>query len=150
MDSKTLVVVGDLKRGRTVRSLSYLMKNYKGVKLVFVSPPELRMGTDILAFLRRHGIPFRETDDLRSTLPEADAIYMTRIQDEYDVAEDLGRIKPTCVLLHPLPRRHEIDPTVDDDERAVYWRQERNGMWIRAALIAYIFGVDQAALKVKA
>lgn len=165
VDGKTIVMVGDLKRGRTVRSLSYLMKNYRGVKLVFVSPPELRMESDILDFLRRHRIPFREADDLRAVLPEADAIYMTRIQDEHDVAQEsssvdyerfhfkaehLKLLKPECAILHPLPRRHEIEPSVDDDERAVYWRQERNGMWIRAALLAYIFKADGAVLRLKA
>ena len=165
VDGKTIVMVGDLKRGRTVRSLSYLMKNYRGVKLLFVAPPELKMEKDILDFLRRHQIPFQEKDDLRAVLPEADAIYMTRIQDEHDVAQEsrsvdyarfhfksehLKLIKSTCALLHPLPRRHEIEPSVDEDERAVYWRQERNGMWVRAALLAYIFKADEAALRLGA
>ena len=162
VDRKTLVMVGDLKRGRTVRSLSYLMKNYRDVRLVFVSPPELRMEADILDFLKRHGIPFRETEDLASALPGADAVYMTRIQDEHDAAgesravdygrfhfreEHLKAVKKTCIIMHPLPRRHEIEAAVDEDERAVYWRQERNGMWIRAALIAYIFGADEGIPK---
>ena len=161
LDGKTVVFVGDLRRGRTVRSLSYLMKNYRDVKLVFVSPPQLKMEADILDFLKRHGIPYREADDLVKVLPEADAIYMTRIQDEYDKAgeskavdysrfhlkqEHLRRLKPSCAILHPLPRRHEIEVSIDDDERAVFWRQERNGMWIRAALIAYIFGQDREVL----
>ncbi|MCX5786886.1 MAG: aspartate carbamoyltransferase [Elusimicrobia bacterium] len=164
LDGKTVAFVGDLKRGRTVRSLSYLMKNYKDVKLVFVSPPQLKMEADILAFLKRHHIPYRECDDLTTVLPEADAIYMTRIQDEWDKAneskgmdysrfnlkqEHLAKLKPTCAILHPLPRRHEIETTIDDDERAVFWRQERNGMWIRAALIAYIFGQDKEVLAIK-
>ncbi|HAM36418.1 MAG TPA: aspartate carbamoyltransferase [Elusimicrobia bacterium] len=157
VDDKRLVMVGDLKRGRTVRSLSYLMKNYRGVSLTFVSPPELRMEADILEFLRRHDIPYQETEDFASAMIGADAIYMTRIQDEHDVrgesrgvdyakfhfkAEHLKVIKPSAIIMHPLPRRHEIELSVDEDDRAVYWRQERNGMWARAALIAYIFGVD--------
>ncbi|MBI4667919.1 MAG: aspartate carbamoyltransferase [Elusimicrobia bacterium] len=88
VDGKTIVMVGDLKRGRTVRSLSYLMKNYQGVKLIFVSPPELKMEKDILDFLNRQKIPYQETDDLRPVLAEADAIYMTRIQDEHDTADE--------------------------------------------------------------
>ncbi|MFA6003676.1 MAG: aspartate carbamoyltransferase [Elusimicrobiota bacterium] len=164
VDDKTVVMVGDLKRGRTVRSLSYLMKNYRNVRLVFVSPPQLRMEPDILDFLKRHGIHYRETQDFAAVMPEADAIYMTRIQDEHDVAgeskavdysrfdlraEHLKVIKPSCVVLHPLPRRQEIAVSVDDDPRAVFWRQERNGMWARAALIAYIFGVDDMIPGVK-
>lgn len=161
MDSKKIVMVGDLKRGRTVRSLSYLMKNYKNISLAFVSPKEFRMEPDILEFLKKHSIPFVETEDFSSVMREADAIYMTRIQDEHDKAgeskkvdyspfyfkkEHLKIIKKTCVILHPLPRRHEIEVSVDDDPRAVFWRQERNGMWARAALMAYIFGVDNKVM----
>ncbi|MCM2268409.1 MAG: aspartate carbamoyltransferase, partial [Elusimicrobiales bacterium] len=157
MDNKHIVMVGDLKRGRTVRSLSYLMKNYTGIKLSFVSPREFRMEADILDFLKRHNIPYEETEDFRGVMKSADAIYMTRIQDEHDKSgesksvdyspfhfrkEHLAAIKKTCVILHPLPRRHEIEVSVDDDPRAVFWRQERNGMWARAALLAHIFGVD--------
>jgi len=157
LDNKHIVMVGDLKRGRTVRSLSYLLKNYKNISLSFVSPDEFRMEADILNFLRRHNIPFTETADFRGGIRTADAVYMTRVQDEHDKPgaakgadyspfhvrkEHLGLIKKTCVIMHPLPRRHEIEPAVDEDPRAVYWRQERNGMWARAALMAYIFGVD--------
>ena len=157
LDNKHIVMVGDLKRGRTVRSLSYLMKNYRNVSLSFVSPKEFRMETDILDFLKRHNIPFTETEDFRGVMKTADAIYITRIQDEHDSSgesksvdyspfyfrrEHLDIIKKTCVIMHPLPRRHEIEVTVDEDPRAVFWRQERNGMWARAALMAYIFGVD--------
>ena len=158
MDNKKIVMVGDLKRGRTVRSLTYLMRNYKNISLVFVSPAQFRMEPDILEFLKRHKMPFTETGDFKSVMGEADAIYMTRIQDEHDNAgesrnvdyspfhfksEHLKLIKKTCVIMHPLPRRHEIEVSVDDDPRAVFWRQERNGMWARAALMSYIFDVDR-------
>ncbi|MEM4134175.1 MAG: aspartate carbamoyltransferase [Candidatus Micrarchaeia archaeon] len=164
IDGKNIVMVGDLKRGRTVRSLSYLMKNYKNVHITYVSPEEFRMGLDILEFLRKHNIPYTETYDFNSAIKDADVIYMTRIQDEYDKnneskkvdytkyyfkQEHLNSIKPSCIIMHPLPRRDEIDPKVDRDERAVYWRQERNGMWIRAALIAYIFQVDSLIMEFK-
>jgi aspartate carbamoyltransferase catalytic subunit len=158
LDNKKIAMVGDLKRGRTVRSLSYLMKNYRDVRLYFVSPAIFKMRTDIKGFLDKHGIAYVETEDFESVMPVVDAIYMTRIQNEY--SEDptsesetfpgfhfrtvhLNRIQPHCALLHPLPRRYEIDVAVDKDPRAAYWRQERCGMWIRAALIAYIFKVDQ-------
>lgn len=157
LDGKKIAMVGDLKRGRTVRSLSYLMKNYRDVSLYFVSPEIFRMKTDILSFLKKHGIEHHETDDFESVMSEVDAIYMTRIQDEYGDnlsseastypefhfrVDHLAKIQPHCALLHPLPRRYEIDVDVDKDPRAAYWRQERNGMWLRAALIAYIFRVD--------
>ena len=150
-------MVGDLKRGRTVRSLSYLMKNYQDIELYFVAPEIYKMKDDIKSFLKRHHIPYRETEDFESIMPLVDAIYMTRIQNEYSEdptheaetypafyfkKEHLDNIQAHCVLLHPLPRRYEIDVAVDKDPRAAYWRQERNGMWIRAALIAYLFKVE--------
>jgi aspartate carbamoyltransferase catalytic subunit len=157
LDGKKIAMVGDLRRGRTVRSLSYLMKNYRDVTIYYVSPEVFRMKEDIKSFLNKQGIPFYETDDFESIMPEVDAIYMTRIQNEYSTdpksetetfpafhfrTEHLSRIQPHCAILHPLPRRYEIEVAVDKDPRAAYWRQERNGMWIRAALIAYIFWVD--------
>lgn len=158
LDGKRIAMVGDLKRGRTVRSLSYLMKNYRDVELYYVAPNDFRMRDDILDFLRRNDIPFHETDDFESIMPHVDAIYMTRIQNEYATdptseaetfpdfhfkAEHLQKIHAHCAILHPLPRRYEIDIAVDKDPRAAYWRQERCGMWIRAALIAHIFGVEK-------
>ena len=157
LDGKKIAMVGDLKRGRTVRSLSYLMKNYKDITLYFVSPDVFKMQDDIKAFLNKHAIRFFETEDFASVMPIVDAIYMTRIQKEYSEApsktadlypefhlkkEHLSKIQPNCIIMHPLPRRYEIEVEVDKDPRAVYWRQERNGMWIRAALISYLFGVD--------
>jgi len=161
LDGKHVVMVGDLKRGRTVRSLSYLLKNYKDIRITYAAPEKFQMEDDILDFLKRHNIPHRETDDFASTFKDADAIYMTRIQDEHDKdgeskavdyspfhfrPEHLERIGPKTILLHPLPRREEIHPEVDRDPRAVYWRQERNGMWIRASLIALIFGFEKQIL----
>jgi aspartate carbamoyltransferase catalytic subunit len=158
LDGKKIAMVGDLKRGRTVRSLSYLMKNYQDVELFYVSPAIFRMKDDIKEFLTRHDIPYHETDDFESVMPHTDAIYMTRIQDEYSDdpsseagtypgfefrKEHLDKIRAHCAIMHPLPRRYEIDISVDKDPRAAYWRQERNGMWIRAALITYIFGVEE-------
>ncbi len=156
IDGKTIVFTGDLLRGRTVRSLSWLLTNYKDVRQIFAAPKDLQISDDILAMLDKQKIRYTVTDDFKSTIPEADAIYMTRIQDEWDKEEggvkkkreigaysfdgqDLKRLKQDAVLLHPLPRRGEISTDVDHDPRAVYWRQMRNGMWIRAALIATIF-----------
>lgn len=157
LDGKKIAMVGDLKRGRTVRSLSYLMKNFKDVELVYVAPEIFRMKDDIKEFLKKHNIPFYETEDFESIMPQVDAIYMTRIQNEYSESptsevetfpefhfkkKHLAMIQTHCVILHPLPRRYEIEISIDKDPRAAYWRQERCGMWIRTALIAYIFGVD--------
>lgn len=160
IDGKTVVFVGDLLRGRTVRSLSYLLTRFTGVRQIFVAPQELQIKDDILEMLRNRGINYEVSHDMRRWLPEADAVYMTRIQDEWDTASGesaridtsafkLGRaeadlMKPTAAILHPLPRRDEISTDLDNDPRAKYWRQMRNGMWIRAALIAATFGQEQA------
>lgn len=158
IDGKVIGMMGDLKRGRTVRSLSYLLKNYPGVKLVFIAPPAFAMADDIKDFLREQGIPFLETEDLHTVLPDLDALYITRIQDEHDKngeskkidmsrfkfgLKELELLKSDGVIMHPLPRRDEIDPAVDSDPRAKYWRQERNGMWMRVAILAKIFGVQR-------
>jgi aspartate carbamoyltransferase catalytic subunit len=156
IDGKRIVFVGDLLRGRTVRSLSFLLSQYRDVEQCFVAPPQLQVGEDIQAMLTEAGVRFTLTDDLRREIPSADAIYMTRVQDEWDGAncesgqidisrfcfgvEELELLKPTSVIMHPLPRREEISTDIDHDPRAVYWRQMRNGMWVRAAIIASIFG----------
>ncbi len=156
---KTITFVGDLRRGRTVRSLAYLLCRYPGARQVFVAPPELQIGEDILEYLSRHGVEYELSDDLRAHVSETDAIYMTRLQDEWDTAGESKKIdydrftltyemakdfKPDLAILHPLPRRHELDQRLDAVAQAKYWAQVRNGMWMRAALIAYIFDVDVA------
>jgi aspartate carbamoyltransferase catalytic subunit len=161
IEGKTICLVGDLKRGRTVRSLSRLLANYKNVKLVFASPPEFKIADDLRTFLKGRQVSFEESTDFRGAISQADAIYMTRVQDEYDTAgeskkvdtsaywlryEHLSGLKRDCVIMHPLPRRGELDPAVDKDPRAKYWRQERNGMWTRVALITILFGVDRKIL----
>jgi aspartate carbamoyltransferase catalytic subunit len=151
IDGKTIALVGDLKRGRTVRSLAYLIKHYKGVRLILVSPLAFRMEDDILEFLRNHEIPFEETYNFDQAVAEADAVYMTRIQDEHDRESsesakiDISRfcfaekhlkiLKPQSIVMHPLPRRNELAATCDKDPRVMIWRQERNGMWVRTALL---------------
>jgi len=156
---KSIAFVGDLKRGRTVRSLTYLLCRYPGIRLLFVSPPELQIGADILDYVTRHGIEYETSEDLRGHIGDCDAVYMTRMQDEWDVAgesakidygrysltyEMAGTFKPSLAILHPLPRRHELDQRLDALPQAQYWAQVRNGMWMRAALIASIFNVDIA------
>ena len=155
IDGKNVVFVGDLLRGRTVRSLAWMLTLYRDMTLYFVAPEPLQVGEDILDLLTQAGTKYVVTQDFASVMPIADAIYMTRIQDEWDVegetsttdssqycigAEHMGAIKDTAVIMHPLPRRKEISTSIDNEPRAVYWRQMRNGMWIRAALILSTFG----------
>ncbi|MFH0920451.1 MAG: aspartate carbamoyltransferase, partial [Fibrobacterota bacterium] len=154
IDRKKIVFVGDLARGRTVRSLAYLLANYEGVKQYFVAPPHLQIGQDIQDILKKNGVAYELGADIDKYVEDADAIYMTRIQDEWDdnkaggeaietknyhfTVEHLQRLPAHAVIMHPLPRRQEISVEVDGDPRAVYWRQVRNGMWIRVALMAQI------------
>jgi aspartate carbamoyltransferase catalytic subunit len=151
IDGLSIAMVGDLANGRTVRSLSYLLSKFDGVELVFVAPPAVAIGHDIKAHLDERGTTFRETADLDSVLPEVDVVYQTRIQkerfgsaiEEYrrvsgvyvmdSVAMD--RLRPDAILMHPLPRVGEISPEVDADPRAAYFRQARNGLYIRMALL---------------
>ena len=159
IDGKTVTFCGDLLRGRTVRSLSYLLTNFRDVRQVFVAPPELQVPDDVVAVLREKGVDYEVGGSLCDAVAESDAVYMTRIQDEWDSskgasakidtsrfkfgAEELKLLKPTGAILHPLPRRDEIATCCDRDPRAMYWRQMRNGMWIRAALIAATFGCER-------
>ena len=161
IDGKTITLVGDLKRGRTVRSLSALLTNYKDVNIQFVSPDAFRIEDDLRTKLTNSGISFTETDHLEDALKTSDAVYMTRVQDEYDTAgeskgvdtskfhlkyEHLDLLSDSSIIMHPLPRRNELDPRIDNDPRAKYWRQERNGMWTRVALLTKLLGVDTKIL----
>lgn len=158
IDGKVIGLMGDLKRGRTVRSLCYLMKNYRNVRLVLIAPPRFDLEPDIKDHLREQGIPFTEGTRLDEVLPSLDAIYVTRMQSEWDTAgetrgidygdysitpDNVGRLKPDAVIMHPLPRGPEISPAIDENPRAMYWRQERNGMWMRAAILLKIFKADR-------
>lgn len=165
IDGKTIGLMGDLKRGRTVRSLCYLMRNYRNVRLVFIAPQQFSMQSDVKAYLDEHRISYVETTELADVLPSLDAIYVTRMQSEWDTAgesreidlsrfsihtRELGLLKRDAIIMHPLPRGSEIDPAVDQDPRAVYWRQERNGMWMRVAVLIKIFGVEQRIPAIRA
>jgi len=161
IDGKTVVMVGDLHRGRTVRSLAQLLAQYQGIHLHFVAPQQFQIRKDILDFLDAKRVPYTLHDQLDPVVPQADAIYLTRIQDEYDTkgesrdidysryhleARHLGVLKEDAVIMHPFPRRREIDVAADTDPRAMYWKQQRNGMWVRSALIARLFGRDGTIL----
>ena len=159
IDGKKIAFAGDLRRGRTVRSLAKLLTHFQEMKLYFVAPPEYQIGADITAILEQQKTAYEITDDFDKVIPEVDAIYMTRLQDEWDQEEgghvdiDIDRysfkerhldlLKSDGIIMHPLPRRQEIAAEVDSDPRAAYWRQVRNGMYIRVALIASIFHRDR-------
>jgi len=150
IDGIKVAMVGDLANGRTVRSLTYLLSKFKDIKVWFVAPPAVRMRDDLKAHLDEHHIPWVETEDLDAVLPEVDVVYQTRIQKErfdsiaaYNAVKGVYRIdkhaleqmRKYAIVMHPLPRVDEIDPEVDGDPRAAYFRQARNGLHIRMALL---------------
>ncbi len=150
VEGLNIAMVGDLKYGRTVRSLSYLLTKYDDVKLYFISPTVCRMENDIKEYLDRYQITWVEEVDFGKVLPEMDCVYMTRVQKErFNVHEDyleaageyiltpenVQKMKETAIIMHPLPRVDEIPPAVDDDPRAKYFEQAQNGLYIRMALL---------------
>ncbi len=155
VDQLRIAMVGDLRYGRTVRSLAYLLGKHPKVKLVFVAPPVCRMLEDIKQYLGRCGVAWQESSKLEEVLPEVDCVYMTRIQKERFVdvqdfeqaqnrfrldAQTMALMDPRSIVLHPLPRLDEIDPSVDSDPRAYYFRQAENGLWLRMAVLLLALG----------
>jgi aspartate carbamoyltransferase catalytic subunit len=156
LDGLRVAMVGDLLYGRTVRSLAYLLAKYREVELTFVAPRVCQMHDDIKAYLDRQVVSWREEEDLNAVLPRVDCVYMTRIQKErfldrreFEQANQMYRLTPEnlplmsadAIVMHPLPRVGEIDPAVDQDPRAAYFVQARNGLWIRMALIQFVLRV---------
>ena len=150
-DNLTVGFCGDLKFGRTVHSLINALSRYSGLKFVLVSPEELKLPSYVKKdVLQRNNIPYEQTTDLESVMPQLDILYMTRVQRERFFNEEdylrlkdsyileprkLKNAKPTLSIMHPLPRVNEISVAVDDDPRACYFKQVLNGKFIRMALI---------------
>ncbi len=156
LEGLNVVLVGDLRYGRTVHSLSHALVRF-GARLTLVSPNTLRMPDEIVSDLRSHGAEVTETESLIDQITEADVIYMTRIQkerfpdeDEYAKvagiykleASDLSGAKKGMAVMHPLPRVDEIDPSVDTTDHARYFQQAFNGVPTRMALLCRSLGVD--------
>lgn len=149
---KNIGFVGDLQRGRTVRSLALLLTKLDNLKLYFIAPPAYQIKDDILKQLT---VSYELVYDFDQIIPELNVVYMTRLQKEYggnDVPYNqidysihegnLNKFKKDAIIMHPLPRGSEIAPSVDDDCRAKYWEQVHNGLWVRVALIALMYGMD--------
>ena len=154
----TIGLCGDLKFGRTVHSLVAAMARYTGIKFVFIAPEELKFPRYIIEEeLESRGIEYKEVTSMEEAMPELDVLYMTRVQKERFFNEaDYIRLKDTYILtpdklepakkdmivMHPLPRVNEISVAVDDDPRAAYFPQAKNGMFIRMALILKMLEVN--------
>src|SRR5437773_9365499 len=154
IDGLRIAMVGDLAQGRTVRSLAYLLSKFRDIRMYFVAPPLLKMKPDILDHLKEHNVWFTEETALDKVLPEIDVVYQTRIQKErfgdrvadyekcrgvYVINEaTLALLKPSAIIMHPLPRLDEISMEVDRDPRAAYFRQAQNGLYVRMALLSMV------------
>ncbi len=157
-ENLTIGLCGDLKFGRTVHSLIAAMSRYKGVKFVLISPEELKLPSYVKeAYIKNKGIEYEQTASLDDAIDKLDVLYMTRVQKErFFNEEDYLRLKDSYILtpeklenakesltiLHPLPRVNEISTSVDTDKRAAYFRQAKNGKYIRMALILKLLEVE--------
>ncbi len=151
LDKLTVGFCGDLKFGRTVHSLINALSRYSNIKIVLISPDELKLPSYVKKdILQKNNIPFEQTTDLEAAMPELDILYMTRVQQErFFNEEDYLRLKDSYILtpdklnnakadlsiLHPLPRVNEISVAIDNDPRACYFKQVLNGKYMRMALI---------------
>ena len=158
LDGFTIGFCGDLKFGRTVHSLVNALSRYDNINFVLISPQELKLPRYVKEeALKKRGIPYQQTDSLDSVIPDLDILYMTRVQKErFFNEEDYLRLKDSYILtpeklvpakadlsiLHPLPRVNEISVAVDRDPRAAYWKQVKNGKFIRMALIMKLLDIQ--------
>ncbi len=149
-----IAIVGDLKYGRTVHSLVYLLSKYKDICFRFVSPESLQLPDEIKTYLAENRIDFKEGGDLKDFTSEIDVLYQTRVQKErftnamdFERVRDkiiltralVNRMKSNSIILHPLPRTNEIPLVIDTDHRAAYFKQAAYGLKIRKALLKYLF-----------
>lgn len=157
LENLRVVMGGDLRRGRTVRSLSKILAKFPGNHITYVSIPEFQIGNDIKQFLDYHGTSYSETSDMYEPLHDADVVYWTRLQSERSESGEapgsdklppshfvidevaLEAMNQNAIIMHPLPRVDEIHQSVDEDPRAFYFEQAENGLYLRMALL------DQAA-----
>lgn len=155
LENLTICMVGDLKYGRTVHSLIQAMSHFNP-QFKFIAPDELRLPEEYRAFCRQKGIPFTESQELTDNFNDADILYMTRVQKErfldpieYERVKNvytlcnamLSSSKPTLKILHPLPRVNEISMDVDSNEKAYYFKQAQNGLYVRQAIVSKVLGI---------
>jgi len=151
LNGLSVALIGALDDGRTARSLAYLLSKFERVKLYFIAPPGLQIKPDILSYLDHHRVEYELGESLEKILPQVDVVYRTHIDRErlqrrdidlstYNINVDaLKKMKSNAIIMHPLPRSVEIDPAVDNDPRAVYFSESRNGLFVRMALLTLLF-----------
>ena len=157
LENQTICLVGDLKYGRTVHSLIMAMSHFHPT-FKFIAPDELKMPDEYKVFCKKNNIPFTEATELNDNFNDADILYMTRVQKErfqdlmeYERVKNvytlknamLENTKPNLRILHPLPRVTEIDPDVDKNEKAYYFKQAQNGLYIRQAIMSKVLNLTK-------
>jgi aspartate carbamoyltransferase catalytic subunit len=151
LDGLSVAIVGELDKGRTARSLTYLLAKFERVKIFFVSPPKQQMRPDILQYLNEHGVRYELESQIERVIGEVDAVYQTRIRSDASETNPqqfainsgiLQKMRPGALILHPLPRTVELDRSVDQDPRALYFRQAVNGLYVRMALLTMLLEKD--------
>ncbi len=155
LENLHVTLVGDLLYGRTIHSLLPLLAMYPGLRVRLVSPPSLRLPGQYIEALAARGVGVHETGALEDAVADADVVYVTRVQgerfaseQEYEAVKDAfvlntrvaERLGGGAVIMHALPRLNEIAPEIDQDPRAAYFRQARNGLYVRMALLAAMLG----------
>jgi aspartate carbamoyltransferase catalytic subunit len=147
LDGLSVAIIGELDKGRTARSLAYLLAKFERVKIFFVSPPEQQMKPDILDYLDEHGIWYQLESEIERVIGDVDVVYQTQIRpqplgsnlQQFAInSAVLQKMKPQALILHPLPRTVELDRSVDEDPRALYFRQAVNGVYVRMALLTML------------
>ncbi len=153
LNGLSVAFIGALDNGRTVRSLAYLLAKYDRVKLYFVAPAEMQIKPDILEYLDKRNVAYQLLNSVEEILSKVDVVYQTRIDktrlslndtdlSKFNIdASMLQKMKYDAIIMHPLPRSVEIHPEIDKDPRAAYFRQAKNGLYVRMAMMSMLFDV---------
>jgi len=150
LDGLSVAIIGALDKGRTARSLAYLLSKFERTKIYFIAPQEMQIQPDILEHLEEKGISYELSSTTENIINKVDVVYQTRIDKDrlrskeidlsiYNIDQDvLKKMRKNAIILHPLPRSVEISHDVDSDKRAAYFRQSENGLYVRMALISML------------
>jgi aspartate carbamoyltransferase catalytic subunit len=151
LNGLSVALIGALDNGRTARSLVYLLSKFERVKFYFIAPKEMQIKPDILSYLDKYRVQYELASDPAAIIPQVDVVYQTKIDRDRLQQRDINlamynidstvlkKMKSNAIIMHPLPRSVEIDAAVDADPRAVYFRQSRNGLFVRMALLTILF-----------
>ena len=150
LNGLSIAFIGSLDNGRTARSLAYLMSKFERIKLYFIAPDELQIKKDILEYLNEKGVHYELASSMEDIINNVDVVYQTRIDRDrlkegtdisrFNIDKDcLQKMKYNSIIMHPLPRSIEINPSIDSDPRAAYFRQAENGVYVRMALLTMLF-----------